>query len=520
MGINPIRSEQVISKGDYSGQLIKSNIVDKGQNELTLFISTFNFFESINLFANLYSYSHGKQKTIISDLGDVVRNGFINLSFDILADGKEMLNIAFYDAQINAYFYYYGKFDGNNLSNYLGRESLDIYSEQVSEQKRSRLLLQAQWFLHANILVKANEESYIEDSLSNEKINYILKNGGSNKKSAKNVPENFFTKSLPQNDDSITSIIPRSFFTSAGAHVGYVGSVGYFINAVEWLPDSGRYVSSVMLWQQECLTPNYSSDSASLKTTVNFSDAYEYAANGNISTELEADCVKELYDSKRTTFALRNIESSITLLPTCSVINAQANINDFDEFMYDQYCTNNGYIFTSTPNSLTGFVFLLAKAATAVMNIVFKNSFPIISVVSGTLNTVVKIIETVVNQNNGIISSQIQPSDHSMLINFVADRQAHFSINNNSYLRNVSFTTNSNNFFSTSHHTGFSSNSFSQIVSHLQRTGTPTSTNKKLVFVNNVQIVDFYLYNNQTQMTVDNLGAISFTKTLLYNRSN
>ncbi|MCF7924860.1 MAG: hypothetical protein K9L64_07150 [Candidatus Izimaplasma sp.] len=460
---------------------------DENSNKTRKIELTYEFFEFESFYGNYY-------------IADVIGNAdnLINLSLEENLNGY-IINIAFYDQENDQYTYYFDKVDDKTLNQV---KEISKPSAFLEIEYAKKLYSSTKWYINTfDTNLVSNSDIKISEK-ENEKLlkKYSKKDSQKNsaleyyEKSSYDISslEYMITTTSASNDDSVTMIIPRSYFTYPGKKTGSVGSFEYYVETSEYPEDSDRYISDVLVWTNTIYAPSYSSDTAKIVTKPEFSGLFDYAENGYYSLGTPVDEVQQIDDYS--TLALRSLYSKITLELTSSYGNDNVQY-DYDEFIYHMDASHNGYRYEDNGISLSGVSSAIAAIAGLAVTATPWPDDPLFwSLGLGSTSLGLFVVDGQTQTDNGIASS-IQNGSDFFSANFVADRSAHYSTNGGKYVRQVKAQLDRDVFFGPNNHSNFSNmDSKFTFSAYLEREGTDIYDQKKLEYYNSVKIVTVQFY--------------------------
>ena len=314
------------------------------------------------------------------------------------------------------------------------------------------------------------------------------------------------------------NIIPWYEFTKIGTKTGNKGALGYYVDTYEVPDRSGRFLSEVIVWSNYVETPNFSKDSAIIKTLPEFSGYYAYAEKGYPPMETPVDAIVAC--EGRSHLAIKNVHTKLQVVPYNSY-SLNNVVTDLDEFIYSTLAENVGKKYGGDSN-VTGSASMIVKIAGLAASLI---PHPIVkTALSVTLNLISKAFEVADNAikyNNGIKESFNASSDY-LYVNFVADRASHYAINGKKFVREVENTTASDRYFGPSCHEDFLDRTVnSKFTVNLFRGGTDLNSTQKLKVDTVVNIIDldFFTQLFEEKKNETFLRSVSVSNEVFYTRA-
>ena len=443
-----------------------------------------------------------KHQLIANTIGNSL--GIVNFSIELTNEGK-FLHIAFYNDIEDLYYYYYDQID-KGLYNRLRNHA--ISSEILTEDDYQRLYGGTRWFKDAistELVSDTNIDASYKDSIgrleeyyrvtdmrSNSQIPSMDASIKTNDFSSDSLTEQIAYSAGTSSDDPITFIVPRAYFTYEGNKIGYTGSMGYFVETVEYPSGSNRFFSEVLIWSLRTTVPTYTSDLARQVTQPEFSASYEYSENGYIFSGVEPDTVTKYDDFSN--LVLKKAKSTATLKLTDTYGNDEV-VYDNDEYIYSALVLNNSHIYTGQTSSLTGIA-SFAVSATSIAIKTFVGPIPgTYQAVLGASSLVFSVIGDSL-QLSSSIATNVNISNKVVDINFIADRTRHYSVHNK-FIRKISVQADANSYFGPNNHSDFeNANSNFDFKVYLNSEGTNYGVSKKIEMYSYVQVVAVSFYGN------------------------
>lgn len=498
--VSDVSAEDIANKISGSSNLLQIEKIKFVNDEIVLYNNSKDKeSKKVSLDYDFYVYETVKGETFVAD---VIGNSqsLINLSLEYNSNGY-IINIAFYDKETEEYNYYFGEVDQKIMQKIT---SISQPSSVLDDNYAYLLHNSTKWYM------ATFDSSLVSDtdiSISNYESDQLLQkyyntkqNSDSNKTSVSAngiiyqeiLPTESVIVMSSSNDDPVTLIIPRVKFTYPGKKTGSVGSFGYYVETIEWPENSDRYLSDIIVWSNTVFAPSYSSDLAKQITKPEFSGLYEYAEDGYYSTGTPVDEVQEVDDSSD--LALRSLKSKITVEITNSYGNDTVEY-DKDEYIYQMVATHNGYRYEGTGISTSGVVSATASIAGLALSAIAWPAIPVyFSLYLGGTSVAFYAIDGIESTNNGIRDS-VNNDDDYFFANFVADRDAHYDINGEKFVRKVEAVLDSNIYFAPQNHSDFSSlNTIYSFSAYLDREDTNSSDQKVLEYYSKVKVVDLEFY--------------------------
>lgn len=478
---------------------------------------------------DFYRYETNNAYFYVADLIEE-RSGLICLAIESRSNGN-ILHLAFYDEEEDAFTYYYESVE-ESFANAI--KSIAIDSEESDDPNVSAIFASTRWYKHAFPQTEAEDFS-VDNTLENSKQKleqyYAAQEQAEaqlaqSKESAalqlnaaggSSTNEVFATATAAGHDDTITIIIPRELFTYAGKKTGNDGALGYFVDTYEYPEGSGRFVSEALVWSHFYTAPSYESDQLILITTPDFSANLEYAKNGYAPGATPVDTVRRMTNT--CDLAIKNITSQITIIPNTSYY-LNGTLFDNDEFIYAIEGLNAGAIYPDDSTN-TGFASTIADAlglvSTALSFIDVTGAF---ATALGVASTALSLLDDIVGYTNGI-NEDFEPDNKHFTSNFIADRNRHYNINGNKFIRQIRSTTAPQIYFGPQDHLDFKETEcYSELVAWLNTEGTNIYKSKKIQIINQVEIINMYFYTSWFQKKIEEtyLATKSITQESLYYR--
>lgn len=457
-----------------------------------------------------YKFSNSQTNYYVADLTEE-QTSVINISIESWRRA-EFLNIAFFEH--GKYFYYYDILHDDVFGN-IRQNAID--STELDSDIASVIFRQTDWYRRVDDRKEATTESFQGD-MQQSKI--WLDSYYRAKQTDEKVPRNK-SRSISSTyamDDPVVNIIPWYEFTKKGTKTGNKGALGYYVDTYEVPENSGRFLSEVIVWSNYVETPNFSSDYAIAETLPEFSGYYAYAEKGYPPMETPVDAIVAC--EGRSHLAIKNVYSKIEVVPYNSY-SLNGTFVDRDEYIFGMSAVNGGKKF-GTDTSLTGCVSTVAGIASLMaLTIPFPGVSGALSTALGALSTAFAIADNLITINNGIKES-FSVKENELSAYFIADRERHYILNGNKFVRAVDYQTSEDRYFGPSCHEDFYEQTVStKFIAVLNNTGTELNATNKLKVVNSVDIIDidfFALYPNKKNETF--MQKASMTNEVYYSRAH